>query len=271
MQSANSTTATRSSMDDVVTLSARELERLMHVVHSSLEVRRRNQFFLWTQGQLQSLVPHEILICAYGDHARRSLMIEHFSSYPLPGQDVESIVDVDGGLMIQTVRAWVERGEKPMLVCGSERESTLFRRFEAALFRHAFPNFATHGMPVLPGVSGSYFTFVNLPQPLSVRLGYMIEILTPYIHCAFVRMLGNERQEQFEIAPSDRLITAREIEILQWVRDGKSNQEIGHILNISPLTVKNHVQKILKKLNVQNRAQAVARGLSLQIIRNSVN
>ena len=35
------------------------------------------------------------------------------------------------------------------------------------------------------------------------------------------------------------------------------------------LTVKNHVQKILKKLNVQNRAQAVARGLSLQIIKNS--
>jgi transcriptional regulator EpsA len=257
-------------MEDVVTLSARELERFMHVVHSSMEVRRRNQFFLWSQGNLQSLVPHEVLICAHGDYLRRNLVIEHFSSYPLPDSDVDGIVDVDGGLMIQAIRVWAERGEKALLVCGSDRESSVFRRFEAALYRHAFPNLATHGMPALNGSPGTYFTFVNLPQPLSVRQGYLIELLTPYIHCAFVRMLGNERQEQYEIAPTDRLITAREIEILQWVRDGKSNQEIGRILSISPLTVKNHVQKILKKLNVQNRAQAVARGLSLQIIKNSV-
>ncbi|MBX9964852.1 MAG: transcriptional regulator EpsA [Burkholderiales bacterium] len=255
-------------MDDVVTLTARELERFMHVVHSSMEVRRRNQFFLWSQGHLQSLVPHEVLICAHGDHARRSLVIEHFSSYPLPGPDVESILNVDGGLMVQAIRAWVERGERPLLVCGSDRDSAVYRRFEAALFRHAFPNFAMHGLPVLTGAPGTFFMFVNLPQPLTARQGYLIEILTPYIHCAFVRMLANERQEQYEMVPNDRLITAREIEILQWVRDGKSNQEIGHILGISPLTVKNHVQKILKKLNVQNRAQAVARGLSLQIIKN---
>lgn len=256
-------------MEDVVTLSARELERFMHVVHSSMEVRRRNQFFLWSQGHLQSLIPHEVLICAHGDHLRRSLVIEHFSSYPLSDRDVDGIVDVEGGLMVQAIRVWAERGEKALLVCGSDRESTVFRRFEAALYRHAFPNLAAHGMPVLAGSPGTYFTFVNLPQPLNSRQGYLIEVLTPYIHCAFVRMLANERQEQYEIAPNDRLITAREIEILQWVRDGKSNQEIGRILNISPLTVKNHVQKILKKLNVQNRAQAVARGLSLQIIKNS--
>jgi DNA-binding CsgD family transcriptional regulator len=67
------------------------------------------------------------------------------------------------------------------------------------------------------------------------------------------------------------MITSREIEILQWVRDGKSNHEIGDILAISPLTVKNHVQKILKKLKVQNRAQAVARGISLQLIKSSVS
>lgn len=257
-------------MDDVVSLSARELERLMHVVHSSLEVRRRNQFFLWVQGQLQSLVPHEVMVCAYGDHARRSLVIEHFSSYPLAEQDVAGIVDPEGGLMVQGVRAWAERGERVVLVCSSHRDSALFKRFESTLFRHALPNLAVHGMPVLSGAPGTYFAFANLPQPLGARQGYLIEILTPYIHSAFVRMLAQERQETFEVPAVDRLITSREIEILQWVRDGKSNQEIGRILSISPLTVKNHVQKILKKLNVQNRAQAVARGLSLQIIKNTI-
>ena len=61
------------------------------------------------------------------------------------------------------------------------------------------------------------------------------------------------------------ILTAREIEILNWVEKGKSNNEIAQILSISHLTVKNHVQKILRKLNVQNRAQAVARGISLNL------
>jgi DNA-binding CsgD family transcriptional regulator len=51
----------------------------------------------------------------------------------------------------------------------------------------------------------------------------------------------------------------RELEIMDWVRKGKTNQEIGMILNISVFTVKNHLQRVFKKLDVLNRAQAVAR------------
>lgn len=51
-----------------------------------------------------------------------------------------------------------------------------------------------------------------------------------------------------------------------WIRLGKSNFEIGTILGISPLTVKNHVQKILRKLNVRNRTQAVGRTLALRFL-----
>jgi DNA-binding CsgD family transcriptional regulator len=54
--------------------------------------------------------------------------------------------------------------------------------------------------------------------------------------------------------------------VLNWVREGKTNQEIAQILDISPLTVKNHVQKILRKLKVTNRAQAVARGIAARLI-----
>ena len=61
-------------------------------------------------------------------------------------------------------------------------------------------------------------------------------------------------------------MTGREIEILGWVQEGKSNQEIGVILNLSPLTVKNHVQKILRKLDVRNRAQAVSKATAMRLI-----
>jgi DNA-binding CsgD family transcriptional regulator len=62
------------------------------------------------------------------------------------------------------------------------------------------------------------------------------------------------------------LLTPRETQILQWIYHGKSNIEIGMILDISPLTVKNHVQKTLRKLNVLNRTQAVGKALALRLV-----
>ena len=46
---------------------------------------------------------------------------------------------------------------------------------------------------------------------------------------------------------------------LNWVSEGRTNSEIAEILTISSFTVKNHVQRILKKLDAANRAEAVAK------------
>jgi transcriptional regulator EpsA len=54
-------------------------------------------------------------------------------------------------------------------------------------------------------------------------------------------------------------LSEREIEIMQWVCRGKTNSEIGQILDISFFTVKNHLQRIFRKLDVLNRAQAVSK------------
>jgi two-component system, NarL family, response regulator LiaR len=52
-------------------------------------------------------------------------------------------------------------------------------------------------------------------------------------------------------------LTAREMEILLLMAQGKSNQEIADELFISLKTVKTHVSNILSKLQVQDRTQAV--------------
>jgi transcriptional regulator EpsA len=54
-------------------------------------------------------------------------------------------------------------------------------------------------------------------------------------------------------------LSGREREIMYWVSVGKTNPEIGQILNISSSTVRNHLQRIFRKLGVINRAQAVFR------------
>jgi len=61
-------------------------------------------------------------------------------------------------------------------------------------------------------------------------------------------------------------LTRREGEILKWAFIGKTNAEIGMILNISEFTVKNHVQNVLRKLGASNRTHAVAKAISQQLI-----
>lgn len=52
-------------------------------------------------------------------------------------------------------------------------------------------------------------------------------------------------------------LTSREIEVLQELADGITNQEIASRLYISENTVKNHIHNILEKLNLHNRREAI--------------
>jgi DNA-binding NarL/FixJ family response regulator len=56
-------------------------------------------------------------------------------------------------------------------------------------------------------------------------------------------------------------LTFREAEILMWISRGKTNKEIGIILDTSPRTVNKHLEHIFEKLGVSTRAAAVAMAL----------
>jgi len=60
-------------------------------------------------------------------------------------------------------------------------------------------------------------------------------------------------------------LTARQLEVLAVMMQGKSNKAICRVLNLAEPTVKNHVTAILRALKVTNRTEAV-----LTITRHSV-
>lgn len=51
-------------------------------------------------------------------------------------------------------------------------------------------------------------------------------------------------------------LTERELEVLQYVVQGKTNREIAQILMITHHTVKAHVASIIRKIGVKNRLDA---------------
>jgi NarL family two-component system response regulator LiaR len=56
----------------------------------------------------------------------------------------------------------------------------------------------------------------------------------------------------------DEPLTARQEEILALLGEGRSDQEIGQILHLTEATVRSHIHRIIQRLGVENRAQAVA-------------
>ena len=71
------------------------------------------------------------------------------------------------------------------------------------------------------------------------------------------------------IAPSTiptEELTKRELEVLALMAEGKTDKEIAEGLGVAESTAKNHVGSILGKLNVSNRAGAVAAGYQLGLV-----
>ena len=56
---------------------------------------------------------------------------------------------------------------------------------------------------------------------------------------------------------ASKALTARELEVIRELSKGKSNKEIGSVLDISEATVKVHITHILEKLKVTGRAEAI--------------
>ena len=68
------------------------------------------------------------------------------------------------------------------------------------------------------------------------------------------------------LEPIDERLTARERDVLRLLEEGLSNKEIAQALSIELATVKNHVHRVLEKLDVHGRSAAAARARRLGLL-----
>lgn len=74
-------------------------------------------------------------------------------------------------------------------------------------------------------------------------------------------VVSNAANEYVPQAPNGRAwpqLTPRQMQVLQWVLEGKANKEIARIANLSEGTVKNHVSTILLLFGMRSRAQLIS-------------
>lgn len=89
--------------------------------------------------------------------------------------------------------------------------------------------------------------------------------VTSKVLAHFSRMAGQQPRRPAACPPIEAL-SAREVEVLRLLAEGRSNKEIGSCLNIAEGTVKNHMSNVLGKLGVLDRTQAALRARELGLI-----
>lgn len=251
-----------------VTLSHEERQFLVDIIDASMRVVKRHHFFSWTQGVVQSLVPHEILVCGISSGYEQYMRMFRFSSSRyFNDEHFAAVCEPEAGLMRQMMGHW-EATSHPCLIGQTREDLQCDFSWAGLLQRHELRNAATHGMRGADGTIKSYFCFARVPEPFPPRLTYILRILVPFMDATLSRVLAQEERDGTDTTRTPHTITGRETQILRRIKDGHTNIQIAALLEISPHTVKNHVRKILSKLGVQTRAQATAKAMQLGVFKN---
>lgn len=244
-------------------LTEEECGHLARILLASRRVTLRHHFFSWVHGPLQSLIPHEILLCGIADESGYLLHERFTACRYFKDAHFHRVIHPGDGLINQLSQEWMTLSE-PRLIAAHQAESG---GWHARLGDLELKNVAFHGMSWMSGQIQGYASFSRVRVPFDGRLSLYLEILMPHLLLTLARVLANEARAHSQGKRPAGLVTPREVEVLTWVRDGKTNDEIAAILGLSMLTVKNHLRNAMKKLVVRTRGQAVAKAIALGFLR----
>lgn len=252
-------------MDALVILDRAEQEYLLRAIESGLRVASLRQLFLWTQGQVQALLPHDVLVCVQFGPGGAVLRLECLHGSVLAPDRHRLLADQHDGLAVRIARHCLAGGRRPAAFPSASAAAAGthgLAGFRAGIALAGFDNVLVHGTgPTAAGAS--MFLLFGLPTAPTARHAYCLELLLAHLHLALDRLPAPRAADSN--APA-RALSARETEIIGWLRLGKSNEEMGRLLGISALTVKNHLQRIYRTLGVGNRAHALARCMELRLL-----
>ncbi len=242
----------------MVILSKLEQEYLLRTIESGVELADLHALFLWAQGPLQALLPHEALLCLQLDGRGGVLRSECLHRTVLGAGTLSCLADHVGPRL---ARAW--RGG-PALPAALDPDAPAghLAGCLGVLHGSGFANAMVHGSAALDS-GATVFILLGLPFRPGPRHAYFLQLLLPYLHLGLLRALaGQTRAGRMPTRP----LSARELAILACVRDGQSNEEAAATLGISALTVKNHLGRVYRVLEVGNRTHALVRCLELRLL-----
>jgi len=218
----------------------------------------RNQLSRALSTKLRELLPHEGFAYGLADLALGSVLTHENVS--IPHQYFKAATNSHGMVCCPLVTRWT-RKRRPVWYEQPKHKGPPARCQQDEAFHDLFlRRIVLHGVPISPS-AGGWYAFSGLEDHRRARADALLRLITPHLHTAFGSAAPNRKS-----AAGVEMLSLRERGILRFLSQGKTNEQIAVLCHISPLTVKTHVQHILLKLGVLNRAHAVATAVRMGLI-----
>ncbi len=244
-------------------LSRADALALLDLAHDSIACRTEPEFRGLIR-RLRRVLPFDYAVCGWAD---METALE-------AGSTVTGIVDVNyppGYLDTYLANGYQRRdlvlqeflatGEPQNFVTVEKRHPGGHRNVVRRLDRdHGLLDGWAYGVVNADGEFSSCFFFAGRRTDRSARAAAVLEHAVPHLTEALKRVLrGRAAVLRYRLSP-------REIEVLNWVKEGKTSWDISVILGKSERCVNFHVTNAVRKLNAANRTHAVAIAVARGIV-----
>ena len=221
--------------------------RIVEAIERSLGIETAEQLGVWLRESLSTLVAHEIALHVAIDKDGEA--------------DLHCVAQI--ALAPDTLRLLCDATHGPALQWAQACPTSTSAVFDAQRLRalsapqaHAALDFARSAIAHrirLPAGGECALILLNVPAQSFEPSLHLLTLLSPHLQAAHQRIV--DRRRRCLCAE----LTPREQEILRLMAVSQSNREISAKLAINPITLKHHVAKIYRKLDVRSRVEAVAR------------
>ncbi len=243
-----------------------ESERFMQIVQSASNVDSHYDLYRLLQDKVQYFIPHQILISAWGDFREKNLTLDVVSA--LPGVRTELLAKCGlEPLLKEYFNRYTANGRQPLRLNGLSDDLAKLTPCDYAIHTamQDMRCVQIFGMRNERDDQETLYVAFNSSMALSEHESeyhsFLINSVVAQVDMAFRKVAALKIAKIAANDPDLKIpnnLSTRELEVLAWLTQGKSNSEIAEHLNISAFTVKNHAQRIFKKLKVTNRAEVAA-------------
>lgn len=242
------------------------LERVFAAIQRSYNIKKHIDFYIWLQNSVSEFIAHDALLAAWGNFndAEDEVKIKYDVASSVDGFSTRSMLGASklaNECMTYLYELWLDNNRHWYAL-----NNFATSEFDCK-FRMLFPDLPqelnsllVYGISDLRDGNDCLYVFFSRYNKFQTQSS-ALNLLMPHVDHVLSKI---QHLENFEPLVKNRTLlnlsslTDRELEVIEWIKAGKTNQEIGVILNITQNTVKSHLKRVYQKLNVGKRAQAVA-------------
>lgn len=238
-------------------LSKQDAVSLLELIHAAT-LCASEQDFRDIMTKLKLLMPHDYAIAAVaqsdGDHRIKSYDAINIS---YPSEWLSLYVQGNEHLGDPTLQANFS-SFRVMYLADILKKWKNPNEFLSVTYDFGIKTGYVNGVANFSKAKGSMFCFTGRRVDRARRTEVILDLITPHLHQALLRVL-NQNHHSSSLSP-------KELEVLKWLKSGKSTWDISVILGISERTVKFHVSNIMQKLDASSRTHAVAIALEQGLV-----